>query len=334
MTYITPTPPMFLECMPCLPRGSCTLGVLPAIKHIVWFDNLWWLSLAQARLLDDGLEGRSSIEGEHDALATFSENELIRPVWTIWCPLNGRVSENASYGPVVCRVGLNVFRCGLPGRGLMRGPDEAWKSLRQMAVSGERYLQLASLAACVLFICKKDLRPPLGTAVQRLCVAGPGRFPTARQPAWKTGSRGDRPVWVPLASIASPGRPPTDSRAAIRLRGLRIMPTGIDIKATWPVQEVSLRHRPTAPPEVQRCCGLHVAESVCFQIIYTAIVGLVMLAALLEWVLWIAAFVYCLVKVFQKAEHWTIRVLALTVGISFTLLRSVAAARPRFTASR
>lgn len=46
-----------------------------------------------------------------------------------------------------------------------------------------------------------------------------------------------------------------------------------------------------------------------------------MLAALLEWFLWIAAFVYCLVKVFQKAEHWTIRVLAVTIGIIFTLFR-------------
>lgn len=46
-----------------------------------------------------------------------------------------------------------------------------------------------------------------------------------------------------------------------------------------------------------------------------------MLAALLEWFLWIAAFLYCLVKVFQKAEHWTIRVLAVIVGIFFTLFR-------------
>lgn len=48
-----------------------------------------------------------------------------------------------------------------------------------------------------------------------------------------------------------------------------------------------------------------------------------MLAALLEWFLWIAAFLYCLVKVFQKAEHWSIRVLAIIIGIFFTLLRYV-----------
>lgn len=59
------------------------------------------------------------------------------------------------------------------------------------------------------------------------------------------------------------------------------------------------------------------------QIVYTSIVGVCMLAALLEWFLWIAAFLYCLVKVFQKAEHWTIRVLAVIIGVLFTLLRYV-----------
>lgn len=46
-----------------------------------------------------------------------------------------------------------------------------------------------------------------------------------------------------------------------------------------------------------------------------------MLAAVLEWFLWIAAFMYCLWKVFLKAEHWTIRVLAVAIGILFLLLR-------------
>lgn len=46
-----------------------------------------------------------------------------------------------------------------------------------------------------------------------------------------------------------------------------------------------------------------------------------MLAAILEWFLWIAAFLYCLWKVFLKAEHWTIRVLAVIVGILFTCFR-------------
>lgn len=59
----------------------------------------------------------------------------------------------------------------------------------------------------------------------------------------------------------------------------------------------------------------------CYQIAYTAIVGAIMLAALLEWFLWLAAFLYCLIKVFQKAEHWTVRLLASIVAILFTLLR-------------
>jgi chitin synthase len=46
-----------------------------------------------------------------------------------------------------------------------------------------------------------------------------------------------------------------------------------------------------------------------------------MLAALLEWILWIASFLYCLCKVFTKAEHWTINVLAIAVGLAFVLLR-------------
>jgi chitin synthase len=46
-----------------------------------------------------------------------------------------------------------------------------------------------------------------------------------------------------------------------------------------------------------------------------------MLAAFLEWFLWLAAFLYCLVKVFQKAEHWSIRVLAIMMMVLFTALR-------------
>lgn len=57
------------------------------------------------------------------------------------------------------------------------------------------------------------------------------------------------------------------------------------------------------------------------QIVYTAIVGLIMVAAFLEWFLWIAAFMYCLWKVFVKAEHWTVRFLAVLIGTAFLLLR-------------
>lgn len=48
-----------------------------------------------------------------------------------------------------------------------------------------------------------------------------------------------------------------------------------------------------------------------------------MLAALLEWFLWVAAFLYCLVKVYQKAENWSIKVLAVIMMILFTALRYV-----------
>ncbi|KAH7375588.1 chitin synthase D [Plectosphaerella cucumerina] len=58
-------------------------------------------------------------------------------------------------------------------------------------------------------------------------------------------------------------------------------------------------------------------------IVYTSIVGVVMLAAFLEWFLWIAAFLYCLWKVFVKAEHWTIRVLSVAIAVVFTTLRAI-----------
>ncbi|KAI1113652.1 family 2 glycosyltransferase [Nemania sp. NC0429] len=59
------------------------------------------------------------------------------------------------------------------------------------------------------------------------------------------------------------------------------------------------------------------------EIVYTAIVGVIMLAAVLEWFLWIAAFMYCLYKVFRKAEHWTIRVLAVIISIVFVAFRLI-----------
>ncbi|ROW15245.1 hypothetical protein VPNG_02945 [Cytospora leucostoma] len=58
-------------------------------------------------------------------------------------------------------------------------------------------------------------------------------------------------------------------------------------------------------------------------IVYTAIVGVVMLAAILEWFLWIGAFMYCLWKVFRKSEHWTVNVLAVVIGVAFLSLRLI-----------
>lgn len=79
----------------------------------------------------------------------------------------------------------------------------------------------------------------------------------------------------------------------------------------WPVKDVSLFKGRLSCSSVLTC----------LQIVYTAIVGTVMGAALLEWFLWLSAFLYCLVKVYQKAEHWSVNVLAVVVGTVFTLLR-------------
>lgn len=57
------------------------------------------------------------------------------------------------------------------------------------------------------------------------------------------------------------------------------------------------------------------------QIVYVSIVGTVMLAALLEWFLWLAAFMYCLVKCFQKAETTSVKILSVIMAILFTALR-------------
>jgi hypothetical protein len=59
------------------------------------------------------------------------------------------------------------------------------------------------------------------------------------------------------------------------------------------------------------------------QIVYTSIVGILMLMAAVEWILWFASFLHGLVKVYQKAEHWSIRLLCFIVGTSFTVIRYV-----------
>jgi len=46
-----------------------------------------------------------------------------------------------------------------------------------------------------------------------------------------------------------------------------------------------------------------------------------MLAAFFEWFLWLSAFLYCLFKVYRKAENTSTRVLAVLMAIVFTLLR-------------
>lgn len=96
-----------------------------------------------------------------------------------------------------------------------------------------------------------------------------------------------------------------------------------DILDTWPAKEVR-------QDVIYLLFGGHeFANWVWLQIVYTAIVGLVMLAAILEWFLWLAAFMYCLWKVFKKAEHWTVQVLAVIVGTAFFLLRYVGHVSPK-----
>jgi len=58
-------------------------------------------------------------------------------------------------------------------------------------------------------------------------------------------------------------------------------------------------------------------------IVYVSIVAPLMLMACLEWILFFLAFNYCLVKVFIKAEHWSIRVLALVQCILFSIIRLI-----------
>jgi hypothetical protein len=59
------------------------------------------------------------------------------------------------------------------------------------------------------------------------------------------------------------------------------------------------------------------------QIVYVSVIGPVMIAAFLEWFLWLAAFCYCLWKVFCKAENWCTRALAIGMILFFVAFRSV-----------
>ena len=77
----------------------------------------------------------------------------------------------------------------------------------------------------------------------------------------------------------------------------------------WPVADVCLS------------CLFMLKKLTDCQIVYVAIMGTVMLAAFLEWFLWLAAFLYCLVKIYIKAEHWSIKIMAIIMMVGFTLLR-------------
>ena len=59
----------------------------------------------------------------------------------------------------------------------------------------------------------------------------------------------------------------------------------------------------------------------CFQIVFIAILTPVVLAAFLEWVLWLGAFLFCFLKVYQKADNWGIRFLAIVMMVFFIVMR-------------
>ncbi|PGH17154.1 hypothetical protein AJ79_01292 [Helicocarpus griseus UAMH5409] len=58
-------------------------------------------------------------------------------------------------------------------------------------------------------------------------------------------------------------------------------------------------------------------------IVYVAVISPVLAAAVLEWFLWLAGYTYCFIKVAQKADHWTTRLLAVIMTIVFWVVRSV-----------
>lgn len=58
------------------------------------------------------------------------------------------------------------------------------------------------------------------------------------------------------------------------------------------------------------------------QIVYISCVSPILVAAFLEWFLWLAAFFYCLAKAFKKADRWSQRTLALLMFLIFLIIRS------------
>ncbi|KAL5361790.1 chitin synthase-domain-containing protein [Aspergillus floccosus] len=59
------------------------------------------------------------------------------------------------------------------------------------------------------------------------------------------------------------------------------------------------------------------------EMVFVSIIGPLMLAAFVEWILFLIAFLYCLAKVYQKAEHWSIKVLAFIMMILFASFRGI-----------
>lgn len=89
----------------------------------------------------------------------------------------------------------------------------------------------------------------------------------------------------------------------------------------WPIRDVCILSELKIPQNgpADSACDCRADNG--FKIIYTSIVGVVMVMACVEWFLWLAAFMYCLKKVFRKAEHWSINLLCVVVGFVFVLMR-------------
>lgn len=87
--------------------------------------------------------------------------------------------------------------------------------------------------------------------------------------------------------------------------------THTESSATWPTKDVSFRLWSLRE---------HADAS---QIVYMSVIGPLMLMAVFEWLLWLAAFIYCLAMVYIKADHWSIRVLAVIMMVLFSLVRYV-----------
>ncbi|KAL2397556.1 Chitin synthase D [Exophiala dermatitidis] len=58
-------------------------------------------------------------------------------------------------------------------------------------------------------------------------------------------------------------------------------------------------------------------------IVCAAVIGPLVAAAFLESVLWVAAFCYCLVKAYQKADHWSSKALAAFMIVIFVSIRGI-----------
>src|SRR2546430_6666412 len=92
------------------------------------------------------------------------------------------------------------------------------------------------------------------------------------------------------------------------------------ISVPWPAKDVSEHLPESGSPQ-----GL----TILCQIIYTSLIGLPVLMAFVEWILWFLGFIACLFTVLKKAHNWSTRIMAILMMLIFTLLRFVHLNRDR-----